>query len=41
MDALAGAGEAAGIDHGHETAQEFQIKHGPPIKFSTDNEFNI
>src|SRR5262245_15308607 len=27
MDALAGAGEPAGVDHRHETAQEFQIEH--------------
>src|SRR5439155_5842112 len=28
MDALAGAGEPAGIDHGDEAAQEFEIEHG-------------
>jgi hypothetical protein len=28
MDAFAGAGKAAGIDHGNETAQQLQIEHG-------------
>ena len=28
VDALAGAGETAGIDHRDETAQQFQIEHG-------------
>jgi hypothetical protein len=41
MDAFAGAGEAAGIDHRYETAQQLQIEHEPPIHFSTGCEFNI
>ena len=27
MNAFAGAGEAAGVHHGHKTAQELQIQH--------------
>ncbi len=41
VDAFAGAGEAAGIDHGHETAQQLQVEHGSPIRFFTGCEFNI
>jgi hypothetical protein len=29
MNALAGTGESAGIDYRDETAQQFEIKHGP------------
>jgi hypothetical protein len=28
MDTLTGAGEAPGIDDGHETAQQLEIQHG-------------
>jgi hypothetical protein len=31
MDALAGAGEAAGVDHRDETAQKLQIEHLPAL----------
>jgi hypothetical protein len=35
MDPLAGAGEAAGVDHRDEAAQEIEVEHGTPIHKST------
>jgi hypothetical protein len=49
VDTLAGAGEAAGIDHRDETAQQFEIEHwgttfffiASLIHFSTGIQFII
>jgi hypothetical protein len=35
MDALARAGEAAGVDHRHEAAQQVDVEHGRIIYVST------
>jgi hypothetical protein len=36
MDALPGAGEAAGIDHRDEALQKLQIEHFDTIRKSTE-----
>jgi hypothetical protein len=41
VNALAGAGKAASIDHRDEAAQEFEIQHRLSIRFSTDNKYII